>query len=292
MMASIRQFFLRILSLFRHDRAEDELAREVNSHLALLEDTFRAEGLSAADAALAARKAFGGVDQAKEYQRDARSFRWVEDLQQDVRYAIRSLRRSRAFTVASMLTLSIGIGATTTIFSIVDTVLLQPLPLPDSDRLVTIREPEITRNMQGSNYLEFLEWRSRAKLLQLAAQSFNPFVVMPTREGTARLTANPISFNYFEVMGIDAAIGRVIGSADEGNPDLVVLSHGTWRTYFRSDPAAVGSVIELRGTTGTASPNTASPGRLMTVVGVLPERLDALFAPSDFYMPFVVAPGR
>jgi len=290
-MASIRQLLLRLLSLFRHDRAEDELAREVDAHLGLLEEQFRAEGLSPGDARLAARRAFGGVEQAKEHQRDARSFRWVEDLQQDVRYAIRSLRRSRAFTVAAMLTLSIGIGATTTIFSIVDTVLLQPLPLPESDRLVAIREPEISRTIPGANYLEFMEWRSRTRLIDLAATGFNPFVVMPTREGTARLTAATVSFNYFEVMGIEAAMGRVIGSADEGNSDLVVLNHSTWRTYFRSDPAAVGSVIELRGFSGTATPNAPSPSRLMTVVGVLPERLDALFAPTDFYTPFVVRPG-
>ncbi len=293
MMSPIRQFFLRILSLFRHDRAEDELAREVNSHLELLADQFRAQGLSPQDAKLAARRAFGGVDQAKEQHRDARSFRWAEDLQQDVRYAVRSLRRSTAFTIAAMLTLSIGIGATTTIFSVVDTVMLQPLPLPDSDRLVTIREPEIRPSTPRSNYAEFVEWRSRTKLMDLAAQSFNPQVIMSTREGTARLTAATISHNFFEVMGINAAIGRVIGSADEGNTDLVVLSHGAWRTYFRSDPAAVGSVIEIRGNLALVSNagSAGQPGRLMTVVGVLPEHLDAILSPNDFFTPFVLAPG-
>ncbi len=288
-MASIRQWLLRIVSVFRHGRAEDDLAREVSSHLELLEENFRAEGLSPEDARLAARRAFGGVDQAKEHQRDARAFRWVADLQQDVRYAIRSLKRSRAFTIAAMLTLSIGIGATTTIVSVVDSVLLQPLPLPDSDRLVTIQEPELTRNTPGPNYTEFLEWRSRSKLMDLTAESFNPFVVMPTRDGTARLTAATISHNFFEVMGINAAIGRAIGSADEGNSDLVVLTDGAWRTYFRADPAAVGSVIELRA--NAAAPNVKQPGRLMTVVGVLPEHLDALFSPHDFFMPFISTPG-
>ena len=82
---------LRIVAVFRHGRAEDELAREVNAHLELLEEKFRAEGMSAADARLAARRAFGGVEQAKEHQRDARSFRLLDDLQRDARYAVRSL---------------------------------------------------------------------------------------------------------------------------------------------------------------------------------------------------------
>ena len=289
MMAALRRVLLRVVSLFRHNRDEDDLAREVNAHLALLEEKFRAEGLSAEDARLAARRAFGGIEQAKEHHRDTRSFRWIDDLQRDVRYAIQSLNRSRAFTIAAMLTLAIGIGATTTIVSVVDTVLLQPLPLPDSGRLVTIQEPESTRNTPGPNYTEFLEWKSRSKLLDLAAQSFNPFVVMPTRDGTARLTAATISHNFFEVMQISAAVGRVIGSADEGNSDLVVLTDGAWRTYFRADPTAVGSVIELRA--NAAAPNVNQPGRLMTVIGVLPAHLDALFTPNDFFMPYAISPG-
>jgi putative ABC transport system permease protein len=90
-------------------------------------------------------------------------------------------------------------------------------------------------------------------------------------------------------MQINAAVGRVIGSADEGNSDLVVLTDGAWRTYFRADPTAVGSVIELRA--NAAAPNVNQPGRLMTVIGVLPAHLDALFAPHDFFMPYAISPG-
>lgn len=240
-MASVRQFLHRLLALVRHGQFEDDLAREVNAHLALLEDGFLKEGLSPADAKFAARRAFGGIEQAKQLQRDARSFRWVEDIPRDMSYAIRSLRRSPAFTIAAVLTLSIGIGATTAIYSVIDRVLLEPLPFPDGDRLVTVREPERAPTTPALSYPEFLEWRSRTTTLSaMATVGFNPQVIMPTREGTARLTGAIISTNYFEVLGVNAAIGRTIVSADDTNPEVVVLSHNTWQTYFRSDPAAVG----------------------------------------------------
>ena len=100
-MASFRQFLLRIATLFRSGRAERDLDREIDSHLALLEDEFIAKGMAAADAKLAARRAFGGVDQTKERQRDARAFRWLADVPRDLSYALRSLRKNRAFTAAA-----------------------------------------------------------------------------------------------------------------------------------------------------------------------------------------------
>jgi putative ABC transport system permease protein len=294
-MASLRQFIFRILSVFRHGRAEDELAREVNAHLELLEEQFRAEGLSPQDAALAARKTFGGVEQAKEHQRDARSFRWLDDLQRDARYAVRSLGRSPAFTIAAVLTLAIGIGATTAIYSVVNTVLMSPLPFERGDRLVRIAEPEINpRTMRGINYNEYLEWRRRTTTLSgMTALTFNPQAMMPTREGTARLTAALISANYFDVFGMKAMLGRVITQGDEANPDVIVLSYDTWQRFFRGEADAIGSVIELRGGLGGGPSNLGAdskqPARLLTIVGVLPDVYETHGAVFDVYTPF--APG-
>jgi len=290
-MASIQRLLRRILSTFRHGRAEDDLAREVNAHLGLLEEKCRAEGMSADDARLAARRAFGGVDQAKEHQRDARSFRWLDDLQRDARYALRSLRRSPSFTTAAVLTLAIGIGATTAIYSVVDTVLIRPLPYPESDRLVRISEPELnSRTMRGLNYYEYLDWRARTTTLSgMTAQSFHPQVMMPTREGTARLSAAIVSPNHFEVFGIQAALGRVISATDEANPAVIVLSYHTWQRYFQSAPDAIGSVIELRGSLFGGQSNlgaTPQPGRLLTIVGVLPDIYETGGSVFDFYIPF------
>lgn len=294
-MAPIRRFFMRIASLFHSSAAEHELAREVQSHLGLLEDEFIKQGMTPADAKLAARKAFGGVEQAKEHHRDARSFRWLDDVNRDVLYAFRSLRRSPAFTAASVLTLAIGIGATTAIFSVINRVLLQPLPLPDGDRLVMIREPERTPRTPGLTFAEYREWASRTSTLSgMTTIGLIPQVIMPTREGTARLTGGPVPTNYFEVMGMHAAIGRTILPSDEANPDVVVLSHSAWQTYFRSDPQAVGSVIELRGTLGgvsNADAKPGAPGRLLEVIGVLPDDSQEYFGDIDFYIPVVFAPG-
>lgn len=295
-MSSLRQFLQRVVTAFRHERAEDELAREIRSHLALLEKKFLRDGLSPEEARLAAQRAFGGIEQTKELQRDARSFRWIDDTRRDTGYALRSLRRSPSFTVAAVATLAVGIGATTAIYSVVNTVLLQPLPFPGSDRLVTILEPELPRGMGALNYQEFLTWRDRTTTLSaVAAQASNPQIIMPTPEGTARLTACLISTNYFDVQAVQPALGRVIHPSDDANPDVVVLSHRMWQTYFRSSPAAVGSAIELRGslTSGPsnlgAQPGTAS--RLLTIVGVLSEEFDTLGRPFDFYTPMVLAAG-
>lgn len=293
-MATVRQFLMRIVSLFRSDAAERELSREVESHLALLEDEFLKQGLSPADAKLAAKRAFGGVEQAKEHQRDARSFRWVADVPGDISYAMRSLRKNPSFTIAAVLTLAIGIGATTAIYSVVDTVLLRPLPFADSDRIVAITEPERPRNLPGVNLQEFFEWKSRTTTLEaMAAHTFNPQVIMATREGTVRLTAATVTTNYFEVMGATAAIGRVITPADEANLEVAVLSHSAWQTYFKSRPDAIGSVIELRGNILSAPSNLgAAPGEagtLLTVVGVLPEKYDVYGMAFEIYLPMVAA---
>lgn len=294
-MAPLRRFWHRLVNLFRHDQSEDELAREIGAHLALIEEKYVREGMSPDQARLAARREFGGVEQAKERHRDARAFRWVDDARKDSTYAVRSLLRSPSFTVAAVLTLAIGIGATTAIYSVIDRVLLEPLPFPDGDRLVVLREPERAPRTPGLSSSEYLEWRSRTTTLSgLSSLGMNPQVILPTREGTARLTGGIISTNYFEVLGVQAAIGRTIVSADDANPDVVVLSHNTWQTHFRSDPATVGSVIELRGTlvgTSNADARPGASGRLLTVLGVLPSDMQELGVPLDFYTPLVLPPG-
>jgi putative ABC transport system permease protein len=203
------------------------------------------------------------------------------DLRRDVLYAIRSLAKSRAFTAAAVLTLAVGIGAATTICTVVDAVLLQPLPVRDGDRLVRIVEHERPRNMAGVDYQEYLEWRSRATTLSgLAAVTFNPRFLMRTPAGLVRLTGASVSANYFEVLGATALFGRTLMSGDADNPHVIVLGFYTWQRHFGSDPGVIGSLVEVR--TGSAS-------RSATVVGVMPESMETIGAPMDLYAPIVSA---
>ena len=210
--------------------------------------------------------------------------RWLADARSDTAYAVRSLAKSPAFTAAAVLTLAVGIGATTAIYTVVDSVLLQPLPFPDADRVVRIAENERPRTMPGVNHLEYLDWQSRTTTLSgLAAAAMNPQVKIRTPAGLVRVTGGIVSPNYFEVLGASARLGRTILAADAASPDVIVLGFYTWQRHFGSDPGVIGSVVDLRG---------SGPDRAVTIVGVMPEAMETVGAPFDVYLPLVPVPGR
>jgi putative ABC transport system permease protein len=279
-MARIRQFLLRLASVVRSGRAEDDLAREVDAHLRLLEEKFLAQGMTEAEARLAARRAFGGgVEQAKEHQRDTRSFRWPDDARADVVYAVRSLRRNPGFAVAAIFTLALGIGAASAISSVVDTVMVQPLPFPDGDRLVGLSERGRERGAPGVNYQEYLAWRARTRTLSgLAAASWHPQMAVTTPNGTARMAARIVSANYFEVLGTRALLGRTLVSSDEANPQVAVLTFETWQRHYNGDPGILGKTLDATPSSGGGAP------RYLTIVGVLPEGHETLGSTYDFFM--------
>jgi hypothetical protein len=139
-MTAVRRFVRRMLAFLRSGRAEDELAREIASHRDLIEDDLRRQGLTHDEASAAARRAFVGVEAAKDAQRDARSFAWLEDARRDVRYAVRMLAHDSGFTAAIVLTLALGIGVATAVFSLVNAVVLRPLDYGDPEALVQLYE--------------------------------------------------------------------------------------------------------------------------------------------------------
>src|ERR1700731_4896528 len=145
-MKHLRRIFLKFYLLFANSKVEAELAREIGAHLALLEDEYLRQGMTPEDARRAARLAYGGVEQATQLHRDERAFQGLGQFLQDTRVTFRQLRKSPGFTVTAILMLALGIGATTAIFSIVEGVLLRPLPSPAADRLVILGD-----TLEGSN---------------------------------------------------------------------------------------------------------------------------------------------
>lgn len=286
---SLRRFLNRFFAFVTPRQAEQDLAREVAAHLALLEDDLVSRGMTPDEARVAARRALGGVDQTKERHRDARSFMWLEDLRRDVPYALRGLRRAPGFTVAAVVTLALGIGATTAVVSVVNTILLAPLPYADADRLVQLieqipaRQPGRPAARRGLGRNELLEWQTRTQtLVGMAMAYWTPQAIMPTPQGTARLSGAMVSRDYFSLLGTSAFLGRTLQPEDEtDNQDVVVLTFATWQRYFRSDPQVLGTSVTLRA--------NVFDGRLFTIVGVMPaDFVDPILSTNDFWTSLVV----
>ena len=252
---------LRLRSLFRRAQADQELDEELQDHLERKTQEYLAQGMRQEEARRQARLDLRGIEQTKEKCRDARQVNWIQDFVQDLRIGLRMLRKSAGFTVVAVVTLALGIGATTAIFSIVNAVLLRPLPYPDPDRLVRVyfNEPGV-----GLRDVVF----SKPELDDLKTRSGVFEDVSPIYEGTENLTgANQPerleavngSFTYFAMLGATPQVGRLFGPQDvvPGFAPLAVISDGLWRRAYGADPNAVGKTIRI-------------DGDLMTIIGVLP----------------------
>lgn len=258
----------KVVGLFGNKRTEDDLAREIAAHLALMEDELRARGMTAEEARLAARRAYGGVEQAKQMHRNERSILWLERARQNVRYAVRQLRKSPGFTAVAVGTLALGIGGMTSVFSVVNGVLLKPFAFPEPQQLVVIRELTHGRGGLGdpgpNNYRHYLRLKQTTKTLQDAAIIFQVGTSVALDSGHPQIvSAVRTSPNLFRVLGVRPLLGRdfVDADAQKGATPVVMLSYVGWQTLYGGDPAVVGRT--LGRTVGTRA----------TVVGVLPPEL-------------------
>jgi hypothetical protein len=258
--AGLRRFWLRLITAFRPARADDELVREMQMHLALMEEDLRARGMDVAEARLAATRAFGGVERAKELHRDARAFRWIDDARRDALYACRTLSRTPGFAAVAVMTLALGIAATTAVFTLFDTVLLRPLAVDRPDQLRVIRQSAKVRGLSMKEstsvpYDWFLQLRAAPEVFsEVTAFATLSDAVMTVNGRESRLSAGGlfVSDNYFKLLGVRAALGRTFISEDRSASGRdAVLSYVCWQREFGGLPDVIGRPVIINGASFT-----------------------------------------
>ena len=275
----MRRILHRVLNVFRGERSDAEVTREIAAHLALLEDEYRRRGLSPDEARLAARRAMGSVAQAKDLHRDARTFAWIDDARRDVAHGIRSLRRTPGFTVVAVLTLALGIGATTAIFSVISAVLLRPLPYSHADRLVQLFAPDNERGLpRGARAIlpaHFEVLRAPSRSVSHVAGYILTSATLTGQGDAVRLAGVQITASVFPMLGVAPLLGRPFDASEESpGADVVVLSYRAWQRYFNGDSAIVGRVA-------------AFDGRGRTIVGVMRDGFAFPDAHVQYWVPYV-----
>ncbi len=265
----------KLRNFFRSERMERELDEELRSHVEMrVEENIRA-GMPPEEARYDAQRRFGNWMTTKEDTREMHLIGWLETTLQDLRYGARMLRRGPGFAVVAVTLLALGIGATTTIFSVVNGILLQPLRYPQAERLVMVWEKDSDSISTNCGYATFVDWRAQS-------HSFADMAVMsywqPTLNGDGepeRLNGQRVSAGFFRILGVTPALGRDITPQEDvrGNHFVAILSHKLWQRRFGSDPKIVGRTIQLG--TGT-----------YTVVGVLPaDYASELFPKAEIWAP-------
>ena len=236
----LRRLTTRLSSLFRRERFEHDLDKELGFHIDMLTEQHVKAGMPPGEARRAAMRAFGALDRVKDDVRDTWLSRLFETLAQDVRYGLRNLGRNPGFAVVVVLTMALGIGANTAIFSVVNGVLLRPLPYQDGDRLVVLRQQRPLASVEdtGFSYQEILDYRTRAQSLEGVVEFHDMWFILLGRAEPERVATGVVSANFFDVLGVRPAFGRTFQDADEkpGAPAVLMLSHKYWQRSFGGDP--------------------------------------------------------
>jgi predicted permease len=278
------QVWMRLQTFFRRHRFTEQLSDEVRFHLEEQIAENMAAGMSPEDARYAAMRLFGNSTWLKEETRATWGWLWVDEVSQDLRYGFRALRRSPLFTTVAVLTLALGIGANTAMFSLLDQVVLRLLPVNHPEQLAIVRE---TGNHYGNSYgPNTISWPMFEDLRDNNQAFSGMFCRFPARvtigygDRAAQISAELVSGSYFRVLGVGTALGRTIAPDDDAVPDsqpVVVLSYSFWRNYFDGDRSIVGRTIALNG-------------HAMTVIGVAQPGFDGveLGAPAKVFVPIMM----
>jgi predicted permease len=250
----MRTFFSRMADLLLRRSREERLSEEVQAHLDLLTDEHVAKGLSREDAMLVARKSFGGVDQIKERYRDQRGFRLLDELAQDVRYAARVIARDRWFTVATVLALSLGIGVSATMMTLVYSLNFRGLPFRDAAALVGVTAERTAAQGGRVSFAVFDAWRSAARgFAGLVAEIDEPINLGDETHAADQFAGTYLSHNTFALLGEQPVVGRDFRPDDDraGAPAVVIIGHRVWTDRYGSDPAVIGRSVRVNGEPAT-----------------------------------------
>lgn len=281
MLPEVRRFLLRLIAFFRAGRADADLSREINAHLQLLQDGFIAKGMTPEEARYAAKRAFGGIDQAKESQRDTRSFQWLDGWKMDLKLGARMLVKSPGITIVAVIALAVGIAAGATYLSFVNGFFRPKLRFPGGDRLVGLLNWDLAKeDVEDRSLYEFAAWRTQLKTVEglgAARQYEEDFTAGDGRAHVAH--GSEISASAFRVIPIQPLHGRPLLDRDEaaGADAVVVIGEDLWRDRFYSDPLIIGRKVRFGKT-------------LRTVVGVMPHGF-AFPLSTSFWTPLRFDPG-
>ena len=274
----------RLRTFFRRSQSEAELHRELQFHLDQTTESNTRAGLSPTEARLAALREFGGVAQVQEEVRDAWGVRFFDNLRQDLAYGLRGLRRNPGFALVVILTLGLGIGANTAIFSVVHGVLLRDLPYAAPGQLFQVEQQSRNTGAHGNtfgfSYLDLEDYRARNHSFTGLAEYHSMWFILLGRPEPERVQTGVVSANYFGILGVKPILGRDFTPEDNnpGAPAVLILSHDYWQRSFGGDPGVVGQVFQMND-------------RPHTVIGVLPP-LPAFPNSDNVFMPTVACPFR
>ena len=270
------------LGYLRARRAsEQDFEDELTTHIAMLADRFRAQGMAPEEAWHAARRQFGNYTSLKEARNEMQTFVWFDTLLQDLRYGVRVLVKNKGFAAVAVLTLALGIGANTAIFSVVNAAILRPLPYPDPPRLLVLwgNVKRVRVERRGASYPDYRDWRDQSRSFDAMAAFDGAQFTLTGIDVPERIPGEYVSPSYFSLLGIHAAVGRTFRPEEDQVPQrdaVLVLSDGAWKRRFGGDPGIVGRSIRL-------------DGRAYNIVGVAPPGFQGLTDEAEVWAPFMMA---
>jgi len=270
----LRELARRLNMLLHRRQFDADLEEEMRLHLALRQEEQLQSEMTPEDARAAARRQFGNATYLKEESHIAWGWEWYENLAQDLHYALRTLRKSPGFTAVAILTLALGIGANSALFSVVNGVLLSPLPYPEPERLVAAYTKTRSTDSASVTYLNFLDWEKDNKSFADLGVFRSEDYLLTGVGDSERLSGYQISAGFFPAMGVQPALGRLIRAEDEqiGAAPVALISEGLWKRKYGSAPGVIGKTMALNG-------------KPYEVVGVIPASFALYEKGRDVYVP-------